>query len=60
MDYWNNLEDKGLISWEECGKKCPVGYECWSCGFCGKWTGDMCYRGPDGVAITKDPPAHIN
>ena len=20
MDYWNNLEDKGLISWEECGK----------------------------------------
>ena len=62
MDYWNDLEDKGIISWEEKCKKCPVGYECWSCGFCGKWTGDMCYRG-DGDSsdtVTKDPPAHIN
>ena len=60
MDYWCDIEDQGLISWDEACEKCPVGYECWSCGFCGKWTGDMCYRGPDGVAITKDPPAHIN
>ena len=59
-DYWINLYNAGVISWEEKSEKCPVGYECWSCGFCGKWTGDMCYRGPDGVAITKDPPAHIN
>ena len=62
MHYWDNLEDKGLISWEECGKKCPCGYECWSCGFCGKWTGNMYYRG-DGDSsdtVVKDPPPHIS
>ena len=60
MHYWCELCRSDVISWEEKNEKCPVGYECWSCGFCGKWTGDMCYRGPDGVAITKDPPAHIS
>lgn len=59
MDYWWGLYEANLISWEEAVLKSPCGYECWSCGFCGKWTGDMCYRGPDNVAITKDPPPHI-
>ena len=39
--YWSNLEDKGIISWDEYLLKAPCGYECWSCGFCGKWTGNM-------------------
>ena len=59
--YWSDLEDQGLISWDEARKKCPCGYECWSCGFCGKWTGNMYYRG-DGDSsdtVVKDPPPHI-
>lgn len=62
MDYWCDIEDQGLISWDEARKKCPCGYECWSCGFCGKWTGNMYYRG-DGDSsdtVVKDPPPHIS
>ena len=61
VDYWNDLEDKEIISWDEYVLKVPCGYECWSCGFCGKWTGNMYYRG-DGDSsdtIVKDPPPHI-
>lgn len=59
IHYWAVLEDKGVISFEECCEKCPCGYECWSCGFCGKWTGNMYYEGPNGSSIVKDPPPHI-
>ena len=59
IHYWAVLEDKGIISFEECCEKCPCGYECWSCGFCGKWTGNMYYEGPNGTSIVKDPPPHI-
>ena len=57
--YWSDLEDKGIISWDEYLLKAPVGYECWSCGFCGKWTGNMYYDGPHGSSVVKDPPSHI-
>ena len=59
-DYWNDLLDKEIISYEEYVLKVPRGYECWSCGFCGKWTGNMLYDGPDHVSIVKSPPAHLN
>ena len=57
--YWWDLYEKGIISWEEECEKDPCGYECWSCGFCGKWTGNMYYEGPNGTSIVKDPPPHI-
>lgn len=37
-DMWNSKYDAGEISYEELCKKCPFGYECWSCSNCGKWT----------------------
>ena len=43
MKYWADLEDSGKISREEYYKKCPSGYECWSCAYCGKWTGNFKY-----------------
>lgn len=50
-EYRNNISNKycqqyenGEITWEEYMKKSPYGYECWSCGYCGKWTGNFNYR----------------
>ena len=43
MKYWADLEESGEITREEYYKKCPSGYECWSCGYCGKWTGNFKY-----------------
>lgn len=50
-EYRNNISNKycqqyenGEITWEEYMKKSPYGYECWSCGYCGKWTGNLKYR----------------
>lgn len=43
MKYWADLEERGEITREEYYKKCPSGYECWSCGYCGKWTGNFKY-----------------
>ena len=50
-EYRNNISNKycqqyenGEITWEEYMKKSPYGYECWSCGYCGKWTGSFIYR----------------
>ena len=50
-EYRNNISNKycqqyenGEITWEEYMKKSPYGYECWSCGYCGKWTGNFKYR----------------
>ncbi len=43
MKYWADLEESGQITREEYYRKCPSGYECWSCGYCGKWTGNFKY-----------------
>ena len=50
-EYRNNISNKycqqyenGEITWDEYMKKSPYGYECWSCGYCGKWTGSFKYR----------------
>lgn len=49
-DYWvqidNNYAEQylnGTITFEEYNKKSPYGYECWSCSYCGKWTGNFKY-----------------
>ena len=49
-EYRNNISNKycqqyenGEITWEEYMKKSPYGYECWSCSYCGKWTGNFKY-----------------
>lgn len=41
---WNNKWVNDEISNEEYYKNCPYGYECWSCSYCGKWTGNYKYR----------------
>ena len=41
---WNNKVDSGQISNEEYFANCPKGYECWSCSYCGKWTGNFKYN----------------
>ena len=50
-DYWEEVVqtyskqyENGEITWETYCKKSPYGYECWSCGYCGKWTGNLKYR----------------
>lgn len=40
---WGNKKDRGEITRDEYIKNCPQGYECWSCGYCGKWTGNLTY-----------------
>ncbi len=40
---WKNKYLNGEITWEEYTKKAPCGYECWSCSYCGKWTGNFKY-----------------
>ena len=42
MKYWADKEERGEITREEYYKKCPYGYEAWSCS-CGKWTGNFKY-----------------
>lgn len=42
MKYWADKEERGEISREEYYKKCPCGYEAWSCS-CGRWTGNFKY-----------------
>ncbi len=41
---WNRKVDNGEISREEYRENCPAGYECWSCSYCGKWTGNFKYQ----------------
>lgn len=50
-DYWEEVVqtyskqyENGKITWETYCKKSPYGYECWSCSYCGKWTGNFKYR----------------
>ena len=50
-NYWVQVDNNyakqyldGIITFEEYHKKSPGGYECWSCSYCGKWTGNFKYR----------------
>lgn len=43
MKEWADKKNSGEITREEYVKNCPSGYECWSCGYCGKWTGNFTY-----------------
>jgi len=36
--------ENGEITYKEYVTKVPYGYECWSCGYCGKWTGNFKYN----------------
>lgn len=43
----NNYAQKyenGEITYQEYVTKVPYGYECWSCSYCNKWTGNFKYR----------------
>lgn len=42
-DYSNKIH-AGEIALEEYNKKCPYGYETWSCPYCGKWTLNYYFR----------------
>ena len=42
-DYYKQYKD-GIITFKEYGEKSPYGYECWSCSYCGKWTGNFKYN----------------
>ena len=46
--YWEDVDNshykqwqEGKITVEEYYKISPYGYECWSCSYCGKWTGNL-------------------
>jgi len=41
MESWADKWESGEISDDEYFANCPQGYECWSCGYCGKWTGNF-------------------
>lgn len=48
--YWEDVDNshykqwqEGKITIEEYYKISPYGYECWSCSYCGKWTGNFKY-----------------
>lgn len=46
-DYGRKIDEQyenGKITYEEYAKKSPYGYECWSCSYCGLWTGNFKYR----------------
>lgn len=50
-NYWVQVDNNyakqyldGIITFEEYHKKSPGGYECWSCSYCGKWTGNFKYN----------------
>ena len=38
---WNEKIDNEEITYDEYYKNVPSGYECWSCSYCGKWTGNL-------------------
>ena len=38
---WNKKIDNEEITYDEYYKNVPYGYECWSCSYCGKWTGNL-------------------
>lgn len=44
ISQWRKKVQTGEITLEEYNKKAPTGYECWSCSYCKKWTGNFKYR----------------
>ena len=42
-DMWAKKWENGEIDRETYYKNCPSGYKCWSCSYCGKWTGNFKY-----------------
>ena len=36
--------EKGKISKAQYNAKCPRGYDCWKCSYCGKWTANFKYN----------------
>lgn len=49
--YWEDVDNshykqwqEGKITVEEYYKISPYGYKCWSCSYCGKWTGNFKYN----------------
>ena len=38
---WNKKIDNEEITYDEYYKNVPSGYECWSCSYCSKWTGNL-------------------
>lgn len=38
---WNKKIDNEQITYDEYYKNVPSGYECWSCSYCSKWTGNL-------------------
>ena len=43
MNEYNRQYENGEITWKEYVRRCPYGYEAWSCS-CGKWTGNFKYH----------------
>lgn len=43
-EMWAKKLHNNEITHEEYNKKCPDGYECWSCSNCGKWTLNYKYK----------------
>ena len=43
VNSWNSKYENGEISWTEYVSNVPGGYECWSCSYCSKWTGNFKY-----------------
>ena len=43
MNEYNRQYEDGEITWEEYVRRCPYGFEAWSCP-CGKWTGNFKYH----------------
>lgn len=44
QEEWGNLWENGEITKEKYLKKCPSGYEAWTCPQCKKWTINFYYR----------------
>ncbi len=44
LSYWYELRNSNAITLDEYLTNAPSGYECWSCSYCGMWTGNFKYR----------------
>lgn len=44
VDEWREKRRNGEITLCEYNYYAPCGYECWSCAYCGKWTGNFKYN----------------
>ena len=44
INNYSNQVHSGQITSNEYNKRCPYGYETWSCPYCGKWTLNYYYR----------------